>query len=550
MRWRLKRNGKMYQALYRKWRPRTFDEVVGQEHITQILKKQVLQGRLSHAYLFTGTRGTGKTSCAKILARAVNCENPVGGNPCGVCPICVGIDNGSIRDVTEMDAASNNGVDNVRSLREEAVYTPAAASRRVYIIDEVHMLSTSAFNALLKILEEPPEHLIFILATTELHKVPATILSRCQRYSFHRVPQQLIRERLREVAAAEGMELTDDASAMLAQLADGSLRDALSLMDQCSGERIDRERILSAIGLAENDEIYAMMAALASNDAETALEIFDRLYRSGKDSASVLGQLASLHRDLLLTMLAPGGGAGLMSGAFSADSLDRLGGLTDKGRLLRGLEKIQDTLTRLGRSSDRRISGELCIISLSADGREEPEPPKEKAVRQPPKRPPERKEIGAEPEKTADARTEEKQIPASGSAEEDKKASVPESGAEEKKAPVPENGAEDKTNAGYTWPQVLKLLEERLEVYHYMLLADEAHAGCRIEPGKLTILAGSEFSRDQLNSDEIKSAIAAAAAELSGAEVRVTVEMNREKTQNRFEKLDSFLSEFGIKEDK
>ena len=225
----------MYQALYRKWRPRTFDDVVGQAHITDTLKRQVAAGRLSHAYLFTGTRGTGKTTCAKILARAVNCEHPVDGNPCNQCPACLGIENGSILDVLELDAASNNGVDQVRALRDEAVYTPAAVRKRVYIVDEVHMLSTAAFNALLKILEEPPEHLMFILATTELHKVPATIKSRCQQFSFKRILPGDIAQRLAYVAEQEGIDLTPEGAALLARLADGGLRDALSLLDQCAG---------------------------------------------------------------------------------------------------------------------------------------------------------------------------------------------------------------------------------------------------------------------------------------------------------------------------
>ena len=214
----------MYQALYRKWRPRTFDDVVGQAHITETLKRQVATGRLSHAYLFTGTRGTGKTTCAKILARAVNCEHPVDGNPCNACPSCLGIESGSILDVLELDAASNNGVDQVRALRDEAVYTPAAVRKRVYIVDEVHMLSTAAFNALLKILEEPPEHLMFILATTELHKVPATILSRCQRFSFKRITPQDIAARLLYVAGQEQIDLTADGAELLSRLADGAHR--------------------------------------------------------------------------------------------------------------------------------------------------------------------------------------------------------------------------------------------------------------------------------------------------------------------------------------
>ena len=345
----------MYQALYRKWRPKTFDEVVGQEHITEILKKQVLTDRPSHAYLFTGTRGTGKTTCAKLLAKAVNCLNPVGGSPCGQCEICRGIESGSILDVTEMDAASNNGVDDVRAIRDEAVYAPVAARRRVYIVDEVHMLSKPAFNALLKIMEEPPEHLIFILATTELYKVPATILSRCQRYSFRRVPADLIRQRLQQVAAAEGMELTEDAAGLLSRLADGALRDALSLLDQCAGTRIDRERVLSAIGLAENEEIVRMAGALLGGDADTALEILDGLYRGGKDVSAILDQLAALYRDILLGRVAPKNGANLMSGGFSREALDRLAAEAGTPALLRGLEAVQDASGRLDRSGDRRL---------------------------------------------------------------------------------------------------------------------------------------------------------------------------------------------------
>ena len=245
----------MYQALYRKWRPKSFADVIGQEHITATLQKQVADGRLSHAYLFTGTRGTGKTTCAKILAKAVNCENPENGNPCNKCPSCLGIDSGAFLDVTELDAASNNGVDHVRALRDEAIYSPAQVKRRVYIIDEVHMLSISAFNALLKILEEPPEHLMFILATTELHKVPATILSRCQRFSFRRILPRDIAARMEYVAAEEGIDLRRDGAELLSRLADGALRDALSLLDQCAvgGGTVDSERVLDTLGLAGSD---------------------------------------------------------------------------------------------------------------------------------------------------------------------------------------------------------------------------------------------------------------------------------------------------------
>ena len=233
----------MYQALYRKWRPKTFSDVVGQEHVTETLQRQVAEGRLSHAYLFTGTRGTGKTTCAKILAKAVNCEHPENGNPCNKCSSCLGIESGGFLDVMELDAASNNGVDHVRALRDEAIYSPAQVKKRVYIIDEVHMLSIAAFNALLKILEEPPEHLMFILATTELHKVPATILSRCQRFAFRRILPREIVGRLNYIAEQEGIDLRPDGAELLAHIADGALRDALSLLDQCAAAGgTDRQR--------------------------------------------------------------------------------------------------------------------------------------------------------------------------------------------------------------------------------------------------------------------------------------------------------------------
>jgi len=356
----------MYQALYRKWRPRTFDDVVGQSHITDTLKRQVEGNRLSHAYLFTGTRGTGKTTCAKILARAVNCEHPVQGNPCNACPACLGIESGSILDVLELDAASNNGVDQVRALRDEAVYTPAAVRKRVYIVDEVHMLSIPAFNALLKILEEPPEHLMFILATTELHKVPATIKSRCQQFAFKRILPGDITQRLGYVAEQEGLELTADAAALLARLADGGLRDALSLLDQCSGGRgtVDEARVLTTLGLAGNLETARLMELIAAGDAAQALETLDRLYRAGKDVSSMLSELSGLTRDLLLRRTAPQGAAALLTGGFDEGTMRSLGELFTAPRLIQMLTLLQQTLADLSRSTNRRTDAELCLIRL------------------------------------------------------------------------------------------------------------------------------------------------------------------------------------------
>ena len=355
----------MYQALYRKYRPKTFDDVVGQEHITETLKKQVETGRLSHAYLFIGTRGTGKTTCAKILAKAVNCEHPVNGNPCNRCAACRGIDDGSILDVVELDAASNNGVDNVRALRDEAVFSPASVRKRVYIVDEVHMLSNSAFNALLKILEEPPEHLMFILATTELHKVPATILSRCQRHSFKRIPVDTITARLNFVAQQEHLDLQPDAAALLARMADGGMRDALTLLDQCCGsDCISTDAVISAIGLAGNLRTAQLLRSVAAGDTAGALEQFRALWQDGKDPSALLDELSMLQRDLLMQAVAPRGGRELLSGAYDPVTLDELSGAFSSAQLLANLQSIQQTLGAMASQPNPRIAAELCLIRL------------------------------------------------------------------------------------------------------------------------------------------------------------------------------------------
>ncbi len=355
----------MYQALYRKYRPKTFDDVVGQEHITETLKKQVETGRLSHAYLFIGTRGTGKTTCAKILAKAVNCEHPVNGNPCNQCAACRGIDDGSVLDVVELDAASNNGVDNVRALRDEAVFSPASVRKRVYIVDEVHMLSNSAFNALLKILEEPPEHLMFILATTELHKVPATILSRCQRHSFKRIPVDTITARLNYVAQQEHLNLQPDAAALLARMADGGMRDALTLLDQCCGnECISTDAVISAIGLAGNLRTAQLLRSVAAGDTAGALEQFRELWQDGKDPSALLDELSMLQRDLLMQAVAPRGGRELLSGAYDPVTLEELSGAFSSAQLLANLQSIQQTLGAMASQPNPRIAAELCLIRL------------------------------------------------------------------------------------------------------------------------------------------------------------------------------------------
>ena len=360
---------RVYQALYRKYRPQTFDDVVGQHSVTETLKAQLSTGRLSHAYLFTGTRGTGKTSCAKILAKAVNCENPHDGNPCNACASCRSIDSGGCMDVLEIDAASNNGVDNVRTLRDDAVYTPSEVQKRVYIIDEVHMLSTAAFNALLKIIEEPPEHLIFILATTELHKVPATILSRCQRFSFRRLLPEDIAARINYVAYEEGISIDPEAAGLLARLADGALRDGLSLLDQCASSTagtLTAEMVYDCLGLAGERRTAELFAAIADQDASRALELFSGLYAGGKDVAAMLDELCSLSRDLLILRTAPGSGASMLSGVCTEQEVRQLLGRFSAGELLRVTTLLQQTASGFSKSADQRLDAELCLIALCA----------------------------------------------------------------------------------------------------------------------------------------------------------------------------------------
>ena len=356
----------MYQALYRKWRPKTFSDVVGQEHVTETLQRQVAEGRLSHAYLFTGTRGTGKTTCAKILAKAVNCEHPENGNPCNKCQSCLGIESGGFLDVMELDAASNNGVDHVRALRDEAIYSPAQVKKRVYIIDEVHMLSIAAFNALLKILEEPPEHLMFILATTELHKVPATILSRCQRFAFRRILPREIVGRLNYIAEQEGIDLRPDGAELLAHIADGALRDALSLLDQCAaaGGTIDSAAVLDALGLAGNLQTAQLMDCVLRRDTKAALLLLHRLYGSGKDVGAVLGELSVLARDLLISETAPEGGAALLTGGYDSQTMDGLLRQADSARLIAICTTLQRTAADMNVSVNRRTDAELCLLKL------------------------------------------------------------------------------------------------------------------------------------------------------------------------------------------
>ncbi len=359
----------MYQAYYRKYRPQTFDAVYGQRHITVTLKNQVQSGRVSHAYLFTGTRGTGKTTCAKLLARAVNCEHPVNGNPCNECPSCRGILDGSILDVLELDAASNTGVDNMRAILEETTYPPANVKRRVYIIDEVHMLSAGAFNALLKTLEEPPEYVMFILATTELHRVAATILSRCQRFDFKRVEPREIASNISAIAEKEGLRIAPKALDLLAKLADGSVRDSLSLLERCmighdgTGE-LTESAVIEAMGIPSNECLDTIVGAIAAQNASSALLALDRLYMDGRDIRSSLERLAAYFRDVLLYQTAPDAAPGLSSPGFDHQSLLRDAKRFSPRHVMDITSSLQKTIDAMQRASGGRLEAELCLIGL------------------------------------------------------------------------------------------------------------------------------------------------------------------------------------------
>ena len=356
----------MHIALYRKYRPAFFADVVGQEHITHTLQSEVAAGNPAHAYLFTGSRGTGKTTCAKILAKALNCKDPRNGDPCGECEVCRGIDDGSVLDVLEIDAASNNGVDNIRDLRDEANFTPAVGRYRVYIIDEAHMLSPGAFNALLKIMEEPPAHVVFILATTEVHKIPATILSRCQRFDFYRIPREAIASRLEYIAGQEGFAVTREAAELIAGLSDGALRDAISLLDLCSSysREITRDTVLEASGTVGTGHLYDLADAAADGDTARALAIAGELNRRSMDESRLCEQLIGHYRDLMLTRAVQD-----PTPLLDTPSLDlpRLRVQSDRysmERILYSIEVLQEALGRMSRSAERRTELEMTLIKL------------------------------------------------------------------------------------------------------------------------------------------------------------------------------------------
>lgn len=523
----------MYRALYRKWRPQRFADVVGQTAIVTALQNQISAGRIGHAYLFTGTRGTGKTTCAKILAKAVNCENPQDGNPCNRCAACRSIDAGACMDVLEIDAASNNGVDSVRALRDDAVYTPAEVKKRVYIIDEVHMLSLSAFNALLKIIEEPPEHLLFILATTELHKVPATILSRCQRFAFRRIVPEDIVGRLNYIAYQESIELEPDAAAFLARLADGGLRDAVSLLDQCASAAqgaVTVDEACKVLGLAGARQTAALMEAVGRHDAATALSIFNTQYAEGKDLGAMLDELCAVARDLLILRTAPQAGIQMISGICTPQELRTLQPLLSPGELLRITAVLRDTAAGFNASANRRIDAELCLVRLC-----EPEA-----------------SLDAESLNARLCRVEERlargvvPVAAAPQAEQaQQETAAPEESEEPEAAPEPQQSAPSEAPPGF-WPELVKRLKTTLPLPEQAMFSTQDNAPvCGTLHGDiLELRMETEFVRNLINKPEVLQPVADAATALLGRSVRVRIASGKaEKPNEGFARLVSFGEE-------
>ncbi|MBQ5884992.1 MAG: DNA polymerase III subunit gamma/tau [Clostridia bacterium] len=356
----------MYQALYRKYRPRNFSEVVGQKNIVKTLKNQITDNHISHAYLFTGSRGTGKTSCAKIFAKAVNCLNSQAGDPCNECEICKGINDESIFDITEIDAASNNGVDNIRELRDNTAFSPATAKYRIYIIDEVHMLSGAAFNALLKTLEEPPAHVIFILATTEVHKLPATILSRCQRFDFSRIAVEEIAARLTEIAEKEGISLTPDAALIIAKLSDGAMRDALSLLDVCAatGNEVDEKAVLDAAGMSGREYIERLALSIVNRNSEQALETIAELYERSKDMTRLCCELIEYFRNIMMIKATKNPEKLVVCSSTEIEKLKKEGQNMPLDAIIHAIEVFEKAFSDMNRGANRRTIMETALIRL------------------------------------------------------------------------------------------------------------------------------------------------------------------------------------------
>lgn len=521
----------MYQALYRKWRPLTFADVIGQQHITDTLRAQLTSGRLSHAYLFAGTRGTGKTTCAKILARAVNCEHPVNGDPCGECAACRGILEGSVLDVVEIDAASNNGVDNIRDIREEVRYTPSTVKKRVYIIDEVHMLSTGAFNALLKTLEEPPSHVLFILATTEIHKVPATILSRCQRFDFRRITPEDIARRLMDIALAEQIPLTEGGARLIARLADGAMRDALSMLDRTAGcDPVDEDAVSRSVGILGVNDATELMACIRADDLGGAVQRIGQAYDSGRDLGGVFDQLLGLIRDMLLVKTAKSDVSSMLSPAYSLRQVQNLCEGVAASTLIAWSRILQESQGRLKNAANRRVEAELTIVRLctlggdgydSLEGRVEALEEKVKngiAVRAVPA------DTGNDvppPPGDADAPPPPDDADAPPWLEDEERAPAPQAPAAPTKA-KPAAPAAPAEKPWELWPKLLNALTGKINM-GALTCMKAGYVRAVLQDGTLQLFCDDDITAGLLKADPTKTRIADAAAALHGGPLKLRV---------------------------
>lgn len=535
----------MYRALYRKWRPAAFSDVSGQPHVTGTLMHEVETGKLSHAYLFTGSRGTGKTSCAKILSKAVNCLSPVNGNPCNQCEICRGIDDGSILDVIEIDAASNNGVDNIRDLREEANFTPVKAKFRVYIIDEVHMLSIGAFNALLKILEEPPSYVLFILATTEVHKLPSTILSRCQRFDFHHIPPESIAERLQYVSKEENIDLTDEGAMMIARYADGAMRDALSLLDRCSarGETITPAVVSASAGIAGKDYLFKMADCICAADAAGALQLIGELHASSCNMERLCVELTEHFRNLMISKVVKDPSSLIICSKEDLESYKEQGSRFTLETILDVLNVLGNTTTNLKKGLDRKIETEmavlrLCTPSLSTDPdsilRRVAELEKKIATGQ--------ISVAAPAPVSAPVKAEAAPIPAPKMPETTEKAPEPPV-VEKKSEPVAASGGE--FSQYRLWPEVLLILRDTCKPISGLLTGSSA-----VTSGNTLFIKSENAALAQfLNIPLYQNAVKSAVQQVSGQNMQVSVFDNKKEKvktdplQNLIRKIDGLNKE-------
>ncbi len=518
----------MYQVLYRKWRPKTFADVVGQPHVTDTLKNELISGRVAHAYLFTGSRGTGKTTCAKIFAKAVNCLHPVDGNPCGECEICRGIEDESIMDVTEMDAASNRKIEDIRDLLEEIRYTPAQAKYRVFIVDEVHMLTTEAFNALLKTLEEPPSYVIFILATTEPHKLPATILSRCQRFDFHRVQPQAICDRLKYIAQQEGGDIDDEAGLMIARLADGGMRDALSILDQAMGKskQVNALTVCETVGMAGTGYINEMAGDIAKRDAAALMRLVAELYANSKDMLRLCDELIGYFRSIMILCTVKDSDGLIVASEAEISELKQMAAMFTPARSIETLNLLQSSFEKMSRGVNKRVEMETVLIRICGipdSGTPAAQPSQQQA---PPARP-------SQPDQSAvihsllariesleravrsgmlQGRPSAQTIPILGSTSEPGSQNSSDKGG----TSVNVRELSDTANLYGEWNRIIDSLKENNQAAYSVLADSRAFIN-----GKYLLIETNGFGRDMLRNSQVKDAIRNIVRQISGIDCRL-----------------------------